>query len=95
MICSVNLIDVKLMYVVNVCHQGKIDTNDLHFTKGRAYRDWGAYGQSKLGDLLLAKSVADKTKDTNTTGGAKIYFDVIYRLKTLVSLILLPSYPLI
>jgi hypothetical protein len=52
----------------SVSPQGGIDTNDLHFTKGRKYKDWGAYGQSKLGDLLLAKSVADETRGTKTTG---------------------------
>lgn len=46
---------------------GDIDVSDLHFSKGRAYRDWTAYGQSKLGDMLLAKSIADKTTGTNTT----------------------------
>lgn len=50
--------------------QGEVKPDDLHFTKGRKYTGWGAYGQSKLGDMLLARSVADKTKGTPTTGAA-------------------------
>lgn len=55
-------------FVTLLLLQGNLDTDDLHFSNGRKYKDWTAYGQSKLGDLLLAKSVADKTKGTKTTG---------------------------
>ena len=71
---------IILAYVVTLLLlQGNLDTDDLHFSNGRKYKDWTAYGQSKLGDLLLAKSVADKTKGTKTTG--KIpnrFYTVIY-----------------
>ena len=41
---------------------GHVDTADLHYAKegGRTYTPWGAYGQSKLSNILFAKSLADK-----------------------------------
>lgn len=44
-----------------------LDVNDLHYKKGRRYSGWGAYGQSKLANVLFAKSLGDKLKGTNTT----------------------------
>ncbi|KAG8458924.1 hypothetical protein KFE25_004258 [Diacronema lutheri] len=38
---------------------GSVDTADLHYSK-RAYTPWGAYGQSKLANVLFAKAVADR-----------------------------------
>ena len=40
------------------------DTEDLHFKGPRQYSAWGAYGQSKLANLLFAKSLADQLADT-------------------------------
>lgn len=45
-------------------NMGPVVPTDLHFKNGRRYNNWVAYGQSKLGDLLLAKSLADKLKGT-------------------------------
>ena len=43
---------------------GSIDDTDLHYKKGRRkYNNWGAYGQSKLANLLFAKSLADRFKE--------------------------------
>jgi NAD(P)-dependent dehydrogenase (short-subunit alcohol dehydrogenase family) len=39
---------------------------DLHYQK-RFYNPWLAYGQSKLANLLYAKSLADDLADTNIT----------------------------
>ena len=45
-------------------HQyGSIKGDDLHYKKGRSYSSWGAYGQSKLANLLFAKSIADRFKE--------------------------------
>ena len=42
---------------------GSIDGNDMHYKKGRSYSGWGSYGQSKLANLLFAKSLADRNKE--------------------------------
>lgn len=44
---------------------GSVKPEDLHFTQGRHYKAWVAYGQSKLANMLFAKSLADKLKDNN------------------------------
>jgi retinol dehydrogenase-12 len=44
---------------------GVIDLKDIHYKKGRAYRGWPAYGQSKLANLLFAKELADRMAATN------------------------------
>lgn len=46
---------------------GSVDVSDLHFNKGRIYKPWVAYGQSKQGDLLYAKALAKQTRGTNVT----------------------------
>eukprot|EP01034_Spumella_vulgaris_P022011 gene22011-28104_t len=46
---------------------GKVNPADLHYNKGRSYRGWEAYGQSKQANLLFAKSVGDKTRGTHVT----------------------------
>ena len=46
---------------------GGVDTDDLHYKKGRMYTPWGSYGQSKLANLLFAKSLGDKLKGTSVT----------------------------
>jgi NAD(P)-dependent dehydrogenase (short-subunit alcohol dehydrogenase family) len=40
--------------------RGEIDLNDLHFNKGRAYSGFSSYCQSKLANILFAKSLADQ-----------------------------------
>jgi len=39
---------------------GSVKPEDLHYSKGRSYRAWEAYGQSKLANLLFAKGLADR-----------------------------------
>lgn len=46
---------------------GEIKADDLHFKNGRKYTNWSAYGQSKLANLLFAKSLGDKLKGTKVT----------------------------
>lgn len=41
---------------------GGIDLTDMHFTKGRKYDEWIAYGQSKLANILFAKELNDRAK---------------------------------
>ena len=54
----------RIVTLTSYFHQyGSIDSNDLHYKKGRSYSSWGAYGQSKLANLLFAKSLADRFKD--------------------------------
>ena len=43
--------------------RGEIDLNDLHFSNGRAYSGFSAYGQSKLANILFAKSLADQFEE--------------------------------
>lgn len=43
-----------------------VDLDDLHYTKGkRTYRPFPAYGQSKLGNILMCKEAARRLEDTN------------------------------
>lgn len=43
---------------------GNIDIDDLHFNNdGNKYSAWGAYGQSKLANILFAKGLADRMED--------------------------------
>jgi len=39
---------------------GVVDTANLHFAAGRAYTPWGAYGQSKMANIMFAKGLAKK-----------------------------------
>lgn len=41
-----------------------MDVDDLHFSKGRTYGNWVAYGQSKLANMLFAKELADQFEDS-------------------------------
>lgn len=41
--------------------------NDLHYKIGRIYSKWEAYGQSKLANILFAKSLSDKLKGSQAT----------------------------
>jgi NAD(P)-dependent dehydrogenase (short-subunit alcohol dehydrogenase family) len=43
---------------------GGIDLDDLHW-KNRGYSRWGAYGQSKLANVLFAKALAQRCEGTN------------------------------
>lgn len=48
-------------------NMGKVDPSDLHYTRGRKYAAWEAYGQSKLANMLFAKGLADRLKGTPLT----------------------------
>lgn len=36
---------------------GNLDLDDLHYTKGREYNQWQAYGASKVANILFAKEL--------------------------------------
>ena len=58
----------RIVVVSSVAHtMGSINLQDFHFTNGRKYMPWVAYGQSKMANILFAKSLADKLKDTQVT----------------------------
>lgn len=44
---------------------GKVIPSDLHFKNGRTYAGYVSYGQSKLANILFAKSLSDELKDTH------------------------------
>lgn len=46
---------------------GDVRPDNLHFSKSRRYTPWGAYGQSKLANLLHAKGLADRLRGTGLT----------------------------
>ena len=55
----------RVVFLSSLAHKrGSIDIADLHFSRGRAYAPWVAYGQSKLANLLDAKELADQLADT-------------------------------
>ena len=54
---------VRVVTVASSAHQfGKIDFADLNFRES-AYSAWGAYGQSKLANVLFAYELARRTMD--------------------------------
>jgi len=54
----------RVVTVASTAHSfGDIDVNDLNYTGGgRKYTPWGAYGQSKLANVLFAKGLNDRIK---------------------------------
>ncbi len=54
----------RIVTVASSAHAfGRIELDDLHYkTSKRAYTPWGAYGQSKLANVLFAKGLAVKLK---------------------------------
>ncbi len=51
----------RVVVVASEAHRmGTVDLKDLHFTGGRSYGAWSAYGQSKLANVLFAKELHDQ-----------------------------------
>ncbi len=58
----------RVVVLSSSAHQmGSRDLKDLNYKNGRGYGAWGAYGQSKLANLLFAKGLQDRVKDTKIT----------------------------
>lgn len=58
----------RVICVSSAAHvMGAVDVKDLHFSKGRKYTDWGAYGQSKLANLLFARALGKRLEGTKST----------------------------
>ncbi len=58
----------RVVVLSSIAHDmGVVDPADLNYSKGRVYKPWEAYGQSKQANLLFAKSLADKLRGTNIT----------------------------
>lgn len=56
----------RVIAVSSLLHKdGEIVIDDLHYTKGRKYDAWKAYGQSKLANVLFAKALSDKLTGSN------------------------------
>lgn len=56
----------RVVSVASTAHSmGELDTTDLHFREGgtRKYSPWGAYGQSKLANILSAKALSARLPD--------------------------------
>ena len=49
----------RIVTLSSVAHEsfGEFDVDDLHYSAGRKYSAWGAYGQSKLANLLFTKAL--------------------------------------
>lgn len=53
----------RIVYLSSLAHnRGNVDVADLHFSKGRKYTPWGAYGQSKKANMLEARELADQLR---------------------------------
>lgn len=52
----------RIVTVASEAHKmGSLDFTDLNYTRGqRKYSGWGAYGQSKLANILFAKGLNDR-----------------------------------
>jgi len=58
----------RVVVVASTAHQfGSLDLSDLNYQNGRKYTPWGAYGQSKLANILFAKGLNDRLKGTKIT----------------------------
>jgi NAD(P)-dependent dehydrogenase (short-subunit alcohol dehydrogenase family) len=58
----------RIVVLSSVAHNmGSVVPGDLHYKNGRAYSAWGAYGQSKMANLLYAKGLAERLKGTPLT----------------------------
>ena len=54
----------RIVSLSSIAHKyGDVIGSDLHYKKGRSYGKWEAYGQSKLANLLFAKSLADRYRE--------------------------------
>jgi len=58
----------RIVTVASTAHAfGNIDVKDLNYnTKERSYSPWGAYGQSKLANILFAKGLNDRLQARNS-----------------------------
>lgn len=57
----------RIVSVASTAHSmGDIDTDDLNYKKGRNYTPWGSYGQSKMANILFAKSLTDKLQEVKS-----------------------------
>jgi NAD(P)-dependent dehydrogenase (short-subunit alcohol dehydrogenase family) len=61
----------RIVCVSSLMHRlGSINVLDLHYKHGRGYDPVTSYGQSKLANVLFAKSLADKCKGSPVTAYA-------------------------
>lgn len=59
----------RVVTVASTAHSmGELDLEDLNYGAGRSYSPWGAYGQSKLANILFAKGLQDRLTKGNGTG---------------------------
>jgi retinol dehydrogenase-12 len=58
----------RVVTVASMAHSmGTLDFTNLNYETGRKYSGWGAYGQSKLANILFAKGLDDKLKADGRT----------------------------
>jgi len=54
----------RVVTVASTAHEGgDIDKDDINYSEARKYTPWGAYSQSKLANILFAKSLQDKVSN--------------------------------
>lgn len=59
----------RIINVSSHAHKfGKINRDDIHLVK--SYSRWGAYGQSKLANVLFTRELAKRLKGTNVTANS-------------------------
>lgn len=57
----------RIVVVASTAHgMGKMDFKDMHYRQ-RKYSAWGAYGQSKLANILFAKGLAERLRGSQVT----------------------------
>lgn len=57
----------RIVTVSSEAHRfGEFNFDDLNYKSKRTYSPWGAYGQSKLANLLFAKALDDRLKGEDT-----------------------------
>jgi len=59
----------RVVTVASTAHSmGELDLENLNYGTDRSYTPWGAYGQSKLANILFAKGLQDRLMKGNGTG---------------------------
>lgn len=67
--------DGRVVTVASTAHaMGELDLDDLNYDKkdGRTYSPWGAYGRSKLANILFAKGLQDRFNDSKSNGDSNM-----------------------
>lgn len=69
----------RVVTLSSVAHEsfGELDLDNLHYSAGRKYSAWGAYGQSKLANLLFTKGLHARVMGDTSISALAVHPGVI------------------